>query len=647
MADTGIGEGPGSAQRAAHPEGGPASRTAWGRVRRLWRAKELPIAVLAIASIAVYLLMLYAGGVPAADARWVLDVALILGGGPLVIDLAWNLVRGRFGSDLLAGISIVTSLILGEHLAGVLVVLMLSGGEALEAWAVGNASSALRALAARVPSVAHVVRDGAMTNVPVAEVRVGDRVVIHPHEVAPVDGIVVEGHGSMDESFLTGEPYQMSKAPGAEVISGAVNGESVLTIEATRPAEDSRYARIMKVMRETEQRRPRMRRLGDSLGAWYTPVAVAVAAAAWLVSGDPVRFLAVLVVATPCPLLIAIPTAIIGAISLAAKRGIIIKDPATLETIDTCRTIIFDKTGTLTYGRPSVTAVEIFNAMPPERVLALVGALERYSKHPLADALLEAAERAGAATYEPSEVSERPGRGLRGMVDGAEVLVTGRGKVDDEIRARLPAAQGGLECVVLVDGRLAAVVRFRDEPRKDSAAFIRHLTRRHHFRKVMLVSGDREVEVRALAERVGITDIHAGKSPEEKVEIVRAESAGARTCFVGDGINDAPALALATVGIAFGKSSDITAEAAGVVVMDNALEKVDEFFHISARLRRIALQSAVGGMALSLVGMGFAAAGYLPPVAGAVAQELIDVLAVANALRMSFRPRNLSDIDGA
>ncbi|RMH27157.1 MAG: cadmium-translocating P-type ATPase [Planctomycetota bacterium] len=614
---------------------------------RVWHAKELPIAALAIVSIGVYLALRFLNGQTPEDARWVLDVALIVGGGPLVIDLAWNLVRGRFGSDLLAGISIVTSLILGEHLAGVLVVLMLSGGEALESWAVGNASSALKALAARVPSVAHVKRDGQTLDVTVAEVRVGDLVEIYPHEVAPVDGVVVEGRGSMDESFLTGEPYNMSKAPGAEVISGAVNGEHALTIKATRVAEDSRYAKIMKVMRETEQRRPAMRRLGDTLGAWYTPLAVAIAVGAWLISGDPVRFLAVLVVATPCPLLIAIPTAIIGAISIAAKRGIIIKDPAALETIDTCRTIIFDKTGTLTYGRPTVTEVEVLGDLERDRLLAMVGAIERYSKHPLAEALVREAERAAGDRLEPAEVSEKPGEGLRGVVDGREVLITGRGKLNEAEKSRLPAVQGGLECVIKVDGALAGLVRFRDEPRKDSAAFIRHLTSRHHFEKVMLVSGDREEEVRALAERVGITDIHAGKQPEEKVAIVRVESEKARTCFVGDGINDAPALALATVGIAFGEASDITTEAAGVVVMDNALEKVDEFFHISARLRRIALQSAVGGMALSIGGMGFAAAGMLTPVAGALAQELIDVAAVMNALRMSFRPKRLTDIDGA
>lgn len=616
-----------------------------GRLARIWEAKVWPIAGLAVLSITVYLLMRFAFGLSVVQSRWVLDIALVLGGLPLVIDLVWDLVRGRFGSDLLAGISIVTALILGEHLAGVLVVLMLSGGEALEAWAVGNASSALRALAARVPSVAHVVRNGVSVDVPVAEVDVGDRVVIHPHEVSPVDGLVVDGHGWMDESFLTGEPYRMSKAPGAEVISGAVNGEGVLTIEATREAEDSRYARIMRVMRETEQRRPAMRRLADSLGAWYTPLALVIAGGAWAISGEAVRFLAVLVVATPCPLLIAIPTAIIGAISLAARRGIIVKDPAALETIGSCRTIIFDKTGTLTYGRPTVTDIELYGDLDQTDLLGKVASLERYSKHPLANALVKAAERAGAQHFEPTEVSERPGAGLSGLVGGRRVLVTGRGKVDGAVAERLPPAESGLECVILVDGGLAAVVRFRDEPRADSAAFIGHLKDRHHFEKIMLVSGDREEEVRVLAERVGITHVHAGKQPEEKVEIVRAESETARTCFVGDGINDAPALALATVGIAFGKSSDITAEAAGVVVMDNSLEKVDEFFHISHRLRKIALQSAVGGMILSMGGMGFAAFGMLTPVAGALLQELIDVAAVMNALRMSFRPKTLTDID--
>ncbi|MFI4893224.1 MAG: heavy metal translocating P-type ATPase [Phycisphaerales bacterium JB058] len=605
------------------------------------------IALLALGAIVVHLLLRLEFAPTSTPARIPLWIALAGGGLPLVLDLLLKALRREFGSDLLAGISIVTSMILGEYLAGTLVVLMLSGGETLEAMAVENARSVLRALAKRVPTVAHVRRDGRVEDVPIDEVGVDDLVVIYPHETCPVDGEVTSGHGVMDESYLTGEPYMRSKAPGSEVMSGAINGESALTIRAARAAEDSRYAKIMQVMRESEQRRPRMRRLGDTLGAYYTPLAVAIALVAWGLSGAPVRFLAVLVVATPCPLLIAIPTAIIGSISLAARRGVIVKDPATLETIDTCRTIIFDKTGTLTYGKPNVTEIIPGEGFDPEQVLALTADLERYSKHPLAGAIVRDAAAKRLVVHEPAEISEPPGEGLRGIVAGREVLVTGRNKLERNhpgLAAKLPPLAGGLECVVLIDGALGATIRFRDEPRADGAAFIAHLTRKHRFKKVMLVSGDRESEAKYLAEKVGIPLVLAEQSPEQKVEIVRAETEAARTCFVGDGINDAPALALATVGVAFGQASDITTEAAGVVVLDNALERVDEFFHISARMRRIALQSALGGMGLSVIGMGLAAAGLLPPVAGAITQEVIDVLAVLNAVRAAAPPPTLSDI---
>ncbi len=612
-----------------------------------WRTKELYIAILALLAIALHLVLRIWFEPTSVNARLPLWVALGAGGTPLVLELLIKAFRREFGSDLLAGISIVTSLVLGEYLAGTLVVLMLSGGETLEAMAVENARSVLRALAKRVPTIAHVKTDGHIADAPINEVRVGDQVVIYPHETCPVDGEVISGHGVMDESYLTGEPYMMSKAPGSEVISGSINGESALTIRATRVAEDSRYAKIMQVMRQSEQRRPRMRRLGDSLGAYYTPLALGLALIAWAVSGDPVRFLAVLVVATPCPLLIAIPTAIIGSISLAARRGVIVKDPATLETIDTCRTIIFDKTGTLTYGRPTVTEIIPGEGFDKTSLLASVAALERYSKHPLAGAIVREAQRQRLAIEEPSEIAERPGQGLRGCVGSRRVLVTGRKELErlSPVEAgKLPPTAGGLECVVLIDDRLGGVIRFRDEPRADGADFIKHLTRKHRFTKVMLVSGDRASEVEYLAQQVGITEVHASQSPEQKVEIVRAETALARTCFVGDGINDAPALALATVGIAFGQASDITTEAAGVVVLDNGLERVDEFFHIASRMRRIALQSALGGMALSIIGMLFAAAGLLPPVAGAIAQEVIDVFAVLNAVRAAAPPSILSDI---
>ena len=325
-------------------------------------------------------------------------------------DLAARAVRGEFGSDLLAGLSIVTSVILGEYLAGTIVVLMLSGGEALEGYAIRRAASALDALARRMPTVAHRQADVGLIDVQLTAIELGDALIVLPHEVCPVDGTVLAGHGSMDESYLTGEPYQVSKAPGATVLSGAVNGEAALTIRADRPVSDSRYAKIMRVMRDSEQRRPRLRRLGDRLGALYTPLAGAIALAAWVATGEPVRFLAVLVVATPCPLLIAIPVAIIGSVSLAARRGIIIKDPTVLERIDTCRTAVFDKTGTLTYGRPELTEIIPLAGFKPDDVLKLVASLERYSKHPLAGAVLDAARARSYRCSTPPKCGNRQAR---------------------------------------------------------------------------------------------------------------------------------------------------------------------------------------------------------------------------------------------
>jgi heavy metal translocating P-type ATPase len=608
------------------------------------------IAAGAILAIAAHLAWWWLGppvsDVPVRPADVPLLVALALGGGWLVLGLLARLYRGEFGSDLLAGISIVTSVILGEYLAGTLVVLMLSGGEALEAYVVRRASSALDALARRMPSIAHRTRGGTLTDVPLAEVAVGDLVVVFPHETCPVDGVVTDGHGTMDESYLTGEPYLLAKAPGSAVLSGAVNGDAALTVRAEQLSADSRYAKIMRVMRESEQRRPRLRRLGDKLGAWYTPFAVAIALTAWAASGDPVRFLAVLVVATPCPLLIAIPVAIIGAVSLAARRGIVIKDPAVLEVVDSCRVAIFDKTGTLTYGRPALVELVAADGFDRNEVLQLLTSLERYSRHPLAGAVLDAAMVEGVPLREPAEVAELPGQGLVGIVAGRTVRATGRTKLETSeptIAQLLPPTTGGLECVILIDGRLAGTARFRDRPRADGQEFIRHLGARHGFNRVLLVSGDREGEVRYLAEAVGITEVYAGQSPEQKVEIARRETAKAKSVFVGDGINDAPALTACTVGLAFGQNSDVIAEAAGAVILDADLKRVDEFLHIGQRLRAVALQSAVGGIVLSLGGMALAAVGLLPPVAGAVFQEVIDVLAVLNALRVGFPPKTLTD----
>jgi len=612
--------------------------------------KHAAIAVLSLVAIFVHLLLRFGLHTDWTIHRLPLIAALVLGGIPLVWELLIKLARREFGSDLLAGISIVTSVLLGEYLAGTLVVLMLSGGEALENYAVRSASSVLRALAKRLPAIAHLKRETGVVDVALDQVAVGDVVLIHPHEICPVDGMVTEGHGIMDESYLTGEPFQMSKTPGSEVLSGAINGEVMLTIRATRLAVDSRYAKIMQVMRASEHQRPRLRRLGDQLGAYYTPVAVGIALIAWLLSGNADRFLAVLVVATPCPLLIAIPVAIIGTISLAAKRAIIIKNPAVLEQVDTCRTIIFDKTGTLTYGEPKLTDQICVPGLSPTEVLCFAASLEQYSKHPLARAILAAARAAGVTVREAGEISEPPGAGLRGTVDGRTIQITGRNRLavqQPAIARDLPPAAGGMECLILIDGGYAATYRFRDEPRSDSASFIGHLKPKHLFHELMLVSGDRESEVRYLADRVGISEVYASQSPEEKLVIVRRETAKRKTLYLGDGINDAPALMAATVGVAFGQNSDITSEAAGAVILDSSLEKVDELLHISHRMRVIALQSAIGGMALSVVGMIAASAGYLPPVAGAIIQEIIDVVVVLNALRAAWPPKALTDYHSA
>jgi heavy metal translocating P-type ATPase len=616
---------------------------------RMPSMKKEVIAGLALIAIAAHLVLRF-GPVPGdvygfAWRDLPLLAALLFGGVPLVIDLMVHVAHREFSADLLAGISIVTAVLLEEYLAGTLVVLMLSGGQALESYAVRSASSVLRALARRMPSLAHRKTDGGMRDIPLDEVAVGDVVVVLPHEICPVDGIVTEGHGSMDESYLTGEPYVMSKAPGSNVLSGAINGQVALTVRAEKRAVNSRYAKIMQVMRESEQQRPRLRRLGDQLGAVYTPLAVGLALLAWAISGEALRFLAVLVVATPCPLLIAIPVAIIGSVSLAARRGIIIKDPAVLEKIGTCETALFDKTGTLTYGQPKLTEVLPAAGFSEEDLLVLLASLEQYSRHPLANAVLEAARERGLSLADAAEVSERPGEGLRGTVNGQQVQITSRKKLaaqHPKLAELVPDLSGGMECVVLVGGVYAGVCRFRDEPRKEGKRFIGHLGG-HGFKRVLLVSGDRESEVRYLAEKVGIKEVFAGQSPEQKLALVRTETARANTVFLGDGINDAPALTAATVGVAFGQASDITEEAAGAVILDSSLQRVDELLHIGQRMRTIALQSAVGGMVLSLIGMLAAMGGYLPPVAGAVGQEIIDVVAVVNALRVAVAPRVLSD----
>jgi heavy metal translocating P-type ATPase len=611
------------------------------KVLTAW-TKPNNIALLTIAGILLHLVLRYFFNFPRIAWQAPLIVVLIIGGVPLLVPLTQKLLAREFGSDHLAGISIITSVILGEYLVAAIVILMLSGGTALEQFASRRASSVLDALAKRMPQVAHRQSANNLSDVELKDVAIGDLLVVFPHEICPVDGVVVDGHGKMNEAYLTGEPFEIAKTPGSQVLSGSINGDAALHIRTEKLAIDSRYARIMQVMKDAEQRRPHIRRLGDKLGAWYTPLALSLAGIAWAASGESHRFLAVLVVATPCPLLISIPVAVIGAISLSARRGIIIKNPAVLEQIDRCRTLIFDKTGTLTYGKPSLSKILCAPGFAKDDVLRVTASLEHYSKHPLSRAILDAAQDANLPMGLVSEISERPGEGLKGTVGQRTVWITSRKKVIDRPLV-LPPVAPGLECLLFVDDVYAATFRFHDMPRAESRTFIKHLSPRHAVSRVLIVSGDRDQEVRHLAKQVGITELYSAKSPEDKVAIVRKEAAQAPTLFLGDGINDAPAMQAATVGVAFGVQSDITSEAADAVILETSLGRVDELIHIARRMRRIALQSAIGGMALSILGMFAAAFGYLPPIGGAIAQEIIDLAAVLNAVRVALPTHSLTD----
>ena len=620
-----------------------AQRFEAARLATGW-SRETYIAITALLLISAYVVFRFALHWSEPRVNIPLFGALVAGV-PLLFDLLRKLVRLEFGADLIAGVSIVSAVLMHQYLVASVVILMLSGGQALENYATRKASSVLHTLAKRMPTEAHLVHESSYKNVAVDRVRPGDVLLVFPHEICPVDGEVVEGHGRMDESLLTGEPFELSKAPGAKVISGAVNGDAALTIRALRLSADSQYARIMKVIRQTEQNQPRLRRIGDRLGAWYTPFALAVAGCGWLVSGDPHRFLAVAVIATPCPLLLAIPVAILGGISLAARRGIVVRNAAVLEHVDSCRTFIFDKTGTLTYGRPVLTEIHCTPGYSEEQVLSYAASLETYSRHPLASGILDRAKKKQVLLYAPSNVTEHPGEGLRGTIESHRIHITGRKKAEAlyGVPKNLPLPSAGLECLLYIDDWCAALLKFKDEPKADSSSFIQHLSPKHHAQRIILLSGDKESEVRNVASLVGIGEMYSGNSPEEKLAFVQAETRKAKTLFVGDGINDAPSMLAATAGVAMGGTSEAISESADAVVLDSSLRKIDELIHIGRRMRKISLQSAVGGILLSGVGMAAAAAGHLSPLNGAIAQEVIDLVVVLNALRVAIPTAKLAD----
>jgi heavy metal translocating P-type ATPase len=576
------------------------------------------------------------------DAVWAATTAVIL------IPLTWSVVsslrHGDVGVDAIALIAIATALALGEYLAGAVVALMLAGGNALEASAGRRARRELTTLVERAPRSARRVRGDTVEVVPVEDLAVGDVVVVPAGEVVPIDGVVESSGAVLDESALTGEALPVSHPHGSPVRSGTANAGDAFRLRAARPASESAYAALVRLVRRAETQKAPFVRLADRYAAVFLPVTLVTAGAAWAVSGDPVRALAVLVVATPCPLILAAPIALISGVSRAARAGVIVKGAGTIEQLGLARTVLLDKTGTLTVGTPAVEDVVSLDGLSTEEILRLAASVDQLSSHTLAESLVRDARARGLALAFPGGVAEDPGQGIEGDVDGRRVAVgsaswlAGRGYETSAVPldANYRAEVGQSEVLVGVDGRLTAVLVMGDRLREDAGDLVTGL-RETGIRHVALVTGDRESIAEDVGRRVGVDRVYGEQSPEDKLEVVRSLQTSPElrpVVMVGDGINDAPALALADVGIAMGAAgATVSSETADAVIVVDRVERVAEALRIGRRSLGIARESVLVGIGLSLVAMGFAAFGFIAPVAGALLQEGIDVAVILNALR--------------
>jgi heavy metal translocating P-type ATPase len=583
--------------------------------------------------------------VAVADARWsdaVLLAGLAITGAPVVWRTLRQITRGHFATDVVAMLAIVAALLLREPLAGLIVVLMQTGGEALERFAEGRASRAVQALEDDAPRLAHRLREGVVADVAVDMVHVGDELLVRPGEMIPCDSVVVTGRSLVDASRLTGEPLPIAADSGTRLLSGMLNRDGALVIRATAPARESQYARIVELVRSAEATKAPLQRLADRYAVWFTPITIIVCVASWVASGDATRALAVLVVATPCPLILATPVAIIGGINRAASRQIVMRNGAALEQLAHIDVAVFDKTGTLTIGQPTVARV---TAVPPHserEVLRYAAALEQHSGHLLARPVVDAALTLGETLPAPSDVQEAPGQGVMGRVNGHRVIVGGNDYVLAAIggngaqRAGGRESLSGLRASVAIDGKVAGTLEYDDRMRPAVRELLASL-QRLGVRQTLLLSGDDQANASAVATAVGIDQALGDLLPADKLARVAALSdAGKRVLMVGDGTNDAPALERAHVGIALaGHGGGITTEAADVVILRDDLTRVAEGVEIAQRTMRIARQSIWAGLALSGAAMVFAAVGAISPVMGALLQEVIDVAVILNALRAS------------
>ncbi|MBN9432807.1 MAG: heavy metal translocating P-type ATPase [Bosea sp.] len=556
----------------------------------------------------------------------------------LIVEIITSLRRGDVGLDIVAALSMSAALGFGEPLAGNVVALMYAGGQLLESYAEGRARREMTALLGRVARTAMRIEPGGLREVDVGSIAPGDRLLIRKGEVVPVDGALATGGGSFDQSALTGESLPVSKAAGDEVLSGVANAGEAVEIISSRPAAESTYANIVRLVEQAASSRAPAIRIADRFAIWFLFLTLVIAGAAWWASADPIRALAVLVVATPCPLILALPVAIVSGMSRAARSGILIKHGGALETLGRVRTVILDKTGTLTLGLARVVAIRTREGIDPDELLRLAASLDQASNHVIAEALVAEAHARGLALIPPDAVSEMAGAGVTGTVDGHDVVVGGRAYVHalsedgaSELDEAIPP--GSAVVAVAIDGRLAGLILLADGIRPEAPDMIRGL-RAAGIRRVVLASGDAAEIATGVGHALGLDAARGGMSPSDKLELVHEEERAAPTVMVGDGVNDAPALAGASVGVAMGaRGAAASSQSADVVLLVDRIDRLALALVIAARTRRIALESVLVGLGLSIAAMIAAAFGLLPPVAGALLQEAIDVAVILNALR--------------
>ena len=552
-----------------------------------------------------------------------------------------DFLAGRIGVDSIAFVSMSGALLLGQNLAGIVIAIMYAGGNLLEDVAVARAERDLKSLIDRAPRIAHRRKDAIIEDIPIEQVAIGDIILVRAGEVIPVDGLISSEHALIDEAALTGEPIPVSRRAGELARSGSINAAETFEICASATASESTYAGIVRMVSAAQTAKSPFIRVADRYALLLLPITLVIAGGAWFISNDPIRGLAVLVAATPCPLILAAPVAFIAGVAQAAKQGVLIKGSGPLEALALTHTVMFDKTGTLTVGGARLVAIEVALDESPDEVLRIAASLEQASHHVVASAIVEAALAKGLKLSIPSNVRETMGSGLEGAVGGRKVRVGSYQLVYGARRAEAWAARAlrratwrsALTAFVAVDDHVIGAVLLADELRRETPRAVQNL-RAAGVKRIVMVTGDRADAAETIAAALDLDAVLAEREPADKVDAVATEQRQGCTVMVGDGINDAPALAAANVGIAMGaRGASASSEAADVVILLDRLDRVSDAINIARRTRRIALQSIVSGMALSGLAMGFAAVGLLPPVAGALTQEAIDVAVILNALR--------------